>query len=127
MKKREANFTIVFRHWLKSNPLNGSAAFELKQTTSDSFAFRDVQPHQIDALLAAKNDALLYKAPDDTRGHKPFDLFYLHCANAYVVIKYPRLFCVIDIEKFVLESQVSKRKSLTRERAKEISRVFGTL
>jgi len=121
MIKREAKFTTLFRHWLRANPMS-SAAFELKQTTSGSIPFDAVQEHQIVALLAAKSrNGILYKAPDDSRGVKPFDLFYLRSADAYVVIKYPGVFFIIEVEDFFREQTVSKRKSLTLERAREIS------
>ncbi len=123
MIKREAQFTQLFRHWLKANPMR-SSAFELKQTTSNALAFEAVAQHQLDALLACtKPQGLLYKAPDDSRGIKPFDLFYLSLAYAWVVIKYPKSFHIIGVETFILEKQRSKRKSLTSGRAREISTV----
>lgn len=101
----------------------GSAAFELKQTTEDSIPFSDVQPHQIDALLTAKRGGgLLYKAPDDSRGMKPFDLFFLTAAEAYVVIRFPNCFTVIDVEVFIEEKAKSQRKSLTWYRAQAIAK-----
>ncbi len=121
MKKREADFTILFRHWLKANPMY-SGAFELKQTTKNCLPFSDVKEHQLDALLAVKSKhGLLYKAPDDSRGVKPFDLFYLRNAFAYVVIKFPKSFHIIDAEMFKDEQKISKRKSLTEIRAFQIS------
>lgn len=127
MRKREANFTLLFRHWIKAHAdFFSSAAFELKQTTTNSLPFSDVQEHQRDALEAAclSPHGLLYKAPDDSRGIKPFDLFYLRYAEAYVVIKYPDCFVIIDSEEFESEKISSKRKSLTSERAKEIARTI---
>lgn len=118
--KHEAHFTIMFRHWLKAN-LFISAAFELKVVPKQSMGFGLVKPHQIDALLAVKHRNLLYKAPDDSMGMKPFDLFYLSNAPAYVVIKYPSHFCLIDIDVFIRERDTSKRKSLTTERARDIA------
>ena len=122
MIKREANFTVQFRHWLMANPMY-SAAFELKQTTTDSIPFSDVKEHQLEALLTVKHGkkGLLYKAPDDSRSIKPFDLFYLNNTGAYVVIKYPKGFVIIDINDFIQEKEQSKRKSLTWQRAKEIA------
>lgn len=118
--KKEANFTLRFRHWLKANPMP-SAAFELKQCAS-SLPFSAVAEHQVDALLAVRSESgLLYKAPDDSRSVKPFDLFYMRNTYAYVVIKYPRSFHIISIDTFLLEKKRSKRKSLTETRAKEIS------
>lgn len=121
MKKREAEFTIYFRHWLKSHPLD-CAAFELKQTTENSIPFSDVKDHQLDALLAVSaNLGFIYKIPDDSQGIKPFDMLYLRKALAFVVIKYPEFFVLIDPFTFVEEREISERKSLTSERAREIA------
>lgn len=123
MKKREANFTLRFRHWLKANPMP-SAAFELKQTTGFSIPFSAVQEHQIDALRAVKSSkGLIHKISDETRSYSPFDVFYLRNAPAFVVLKYPNSFHLIDVDTFCMESERSKRRSLTEVRAKEISTV----
>lgn len=123
MKKREADFGTLFRHWLKANSEHFfSAAFELKQTTGDSIPFSSVAEHQLDALQATRTpNGLLYKAPDDSRGVKPFDYFYLKNAPSFVVIKYPKHFEIINVETFMLEKGRSKRKSLTSARARAIS------
>lgn len=123
--KREALFTLKFRHWLKSYGRWPSSAFELKQTTGSSIPFDAVQEHQIEALLACKvhGGGFLYKAPDDSRGVKPFDMFYMRHSGAFVVIKYPKEFSIVDVDVFLLEKKRSKRKSLTMERAREISTV----
>lgn len=123
MQKREANFTLRFRAWLKANPMP-SSAFELKQSVTNSLPFGAVQEHQRDALLACKTKGgLLYKAPDDSRGIKPFDLFLLSNSYAWVVIRYPHSFHLIDIDTFLLEEKRSTRKSLTEDRAQAISTV----
>ena len=131
MIKREANFGQTFRSWIKSQPLyfpNG-AVFELKQTTTNSIPFSDVQDHQIDALVASElnHNGLLYKIPDDSRGIKPYDMVYLRKTNAYIVIKYPKCFSVIPVMSFIEETSKSKRKSLTSERARDISYVTVSL
>lgn len=64
---------------------------------------------------------LLYKAPDDSRGVKPFDLFYLKNAGAWIVVKYPGQFSVISKDAFISERNRSKEKSLTKERAEAIA------
>ena len=125
MKKREADFGKQFRAWVKAQRDLPSAAFELKQTTKDYISFSDLQEHQEFALLAASTSGILYKAPDDSRGVKPFDFFYLKRAPAFVVIKYPKGFEGIAIEIFILEREKSTRKSLTYERAKQISSFSG--
>lgn len=120
--KREAKFTMVFRSWLKSQTFFGcSVAFELKQTTTHSIPFTDVQPHQLTALRAAKHGGFTYKISDESRGTKPFDMFYLYQVPAFIVIRYPKFFCIIDVDKFIEESMRSERKSLVDVRAKEIS------
>lgn len=127
MIKREAKFTVLFRHWLLAQSDHfhfSSCAFELKQTPGDMLPFSDVKDHQIDALIAVKRGekGLLWKLPDDSRNIKPFDLFYLHAENAWIVIKYGNhFFCLIDIDAFCHERKHSKRKSLTAERAKELA------
>ena len=126
MKKREADFGKQFRAWVRKQTLIPSSAFELKQTTKDYIAFDALQGHQEVALLAAsRNNGILYKAPDDSRGVKPFDFFFLRAAPAFVVIKYPQGFEGIDIETFIMERERSTRKSLTYERAHQISVFSG--
>lgn len=130
MKKREADFTLLFRHWLKAERVGGisSAAFELKQTTSNSLPYDAVKDHQIDALLASKSSkGFLYKAPDDSRGIKPFDMFFLKRAGAYVVIKYPDFFCIIEVDAFIYSKDMSDRKSLTAAEARKIADVVEEL
>lgn len=126
MKTREADFTLLFRHWLRANPMS-SAVFELKYSPTQAFPFNGsaaVKPHQIDALLASQTKGgLLYKAPDDSRGIKPCDLLLISNAIGYVVICYPKEFHIISIESYLLEKDTSIRRSLTNERAREIASV----
>jgi hypothetical protein len=127
MNKREAKCTLVFRHWLRGSALFGpGAAFELKQAGS-SLPFSALAPHQEEALLAAKHREILYKAPDDSAGFKPFDLFYLKGAQAYVVIFFSQRFSVIDIDTFLAERARSPRKSITVDRAGEIALISVSL
>ncbi len=123
MQKREADFGIFFRHWLKAHPM-GSCAFELKQTRSHRLPFSAVKEHQLEFLLAAKsNRGILYKIADDSRGIKPFDMFYFRNAEAYVVIKYPECFVMIEPKTFIFERDVlNTEQSLTAERARKIAK-----
>ncbi len=124
MIKREAKFGIYFRKWLKAHPMR-SAMFELKQTTSDSIPFSSVKEHQLNWLLAAKSGhGALYKPPDFQGVSLPCDYWYLRKADAWIVIKYPKVFCIINIGTFVWEKGLSKRKSLHVDRAKEIAYKF---
>lgn len=126
MKTSEASFTILFRHWLKANPMP-SAAFELKYSQTDALLYHgpsSVKPHQVDALLACQTKTgLLYKPPDDSRGVKPCDLLLVANAIGYVVICYPEQFSIIPVESYLFEKENSVRRSLTSKRAEEISDV----
>lgn len=126
MIKREANFQIKFGHWLKAVFLQQYAggAFELKQTTTDSLPFSDVKEHQLLALQAVKTGRFYYKIPDDSVGQKPFDCLGLSGLDAFVVIKYPEGFVLIDIDDFIKEDKRSKRRSLTYARAKAIATII---
>lgn len=127
MKKREADFGTLFRHWLKANPMI-SAAFELKQTKKTYISFSEVKDHQLEALQAAQSkQGILYKAPDDSRGIKPFDFFYLRNSLAFVVIKYKKFFVLIEVDEFIKEKKISKGKSLTEAKAKDIASLFVPL
>lgn len=126
MMKREAQFGKLFRHWLMQNK-RPAAAFELKFADGHRLPFTDLQEHQANALLAAKKYHLLYKIPDDSRSVKPFDMVYLHKSEAYVVIRYPKLFVIIDIDIFLGEQKKSKDKSLTAARAIEIADTVVTI
>jgi hypothetical protein len=117
--RREAAFQTFFNKWLREN-YKGSGVFELKQTQTDSISFSAVKEHQIAGLLAAKHGTLIHKLSDETRGFKPFDSFILRNTPAYVVIKYPKGFVMIDIDAFIFEKNNSIRKSLTYSRALEL-------
>lgn len=126
MQKREAKFQTLFNHYVKG-VLQKTACYEVKQTESNSLPFSDVQVHQAEALYNAKHGVFVHKIPD-VGYQNPFDSFSLAGVPAYVVIKYPAFFCLIDIDRFLEERDVlSTRKSLTSERAKEISFCVVTL
>ena len=123
MTKREAKFGTLFSHWLRANKKSiSTSAFEYKQTTTNALAFSAVKEHQVDALLACKSDEGFYfKIPDTSFCLLPFDGFFIRNGYAYVIIKYPKAFYLIDIDDFVSENKNSKRRSLTSERASEIA------
>lgn len=115
---REAKFGLLFRHWLKQNPML-SGAFELKQTTTNSISFSCVEDHQLDYLMAIKGPRGVLIRVQGTNGEPDYN--YYRNAYAWVVIRYPHAFHIIDVEAFIIEKKRSKRKSLTSGRAKEIA------
>lgn len=121
--RREAAFHSTFRHYLAAR-MPQTCAVEVKQTTKDSIPFRLVEEHQKESLLAAKHRTLTYKPPDDTRGFKPCDFLHLAGVPAYIVIKYPLGFVMIDIDDWVLEEKDSTRRSLTWKRALNIATII---
>lgn len=116
---KEKDFQVTFSHWLKSVHKK-TGAFELKQTKTNSLPFESVVAHQVAALRNAKNGVLVYKIPD-VGYQNPFDCFCLTGVPAYVVVKYPDFFCLIDINDWIQEVKLSDRKSLTSKRAREIA------
>lgn len=117
--KREAKFQSIFNKWVL-NAFGETAVFELKQTTTDRLPFNRLEAHQATALWNAKHHRLSYKLVD-CGYQNPFDSIFLIKVPAYVVIRYPQFFCLIDIDIFIKESNESEEKSLTSARAKEIA------
>ncbi len=123
IKTVEAEFgTKVFKKWVENNAhALYSCTFELKQTHTDSIPFNCVEEPQVDASMCVKwsNKGYLIRNQAGTPGAPDYS-FYRN-APAYIVIKYPKFFVLIDIEMFIEEKKKSKRKSLTSDRAKEIA------
>lgn len=119
---KEKDFQTTFSHWLKQVHKK-TGAFELKQTKTNSLPFESVVAHQVAALRNAKNGTLVYKIPD-VGYQNPFDCFSLAGVPAYVVVKYPDFFCLIDIDDWINENVRSERRSLTSKRAMEIAEII---
>lgn len=118
IKKREAGFGIKLRRWLEEHG-GESCVFELKQTTTRSISFSCVKEKQIPWLLQAKGKkGILLKNPG---GEGQPDYSYHRLSPAWVVIRYPQSFYVIDIDAFLYEKKTSDRKSLTQGRASQIA------
>ena len=119
--KQEADFSIRLRHYLKANPLPISCPLEVKDTRGKpSFNYAELKEEQVNNALASKSDrGNLIRISVGTVGAP--DYCYYRNSHAYVVIKYPSGFVIIDIEALILEKERSKRKSLTWEQAQAIS------
>lgn len=118
--QKERSFQCKFTAHMRLHGRTG--AYELKVASGRALPFRAVKQHQRASLLAVRRGTFVYKIPDDTRGHKPFDTVCMREQDAFVVILYPTgNFYLIDIEMFLVEERRSVRKSLTEERAKIIA------
>lgn len=114
MKKNEAAMQIIFKHYVQSMWDGGSAAFELKRTTTDRFYIPNLAEHQREALTQAYNDTLYFKIPDDSIGAKPMDCFVLQQSLAYVVIGFrKRLVGFYLIPIFVWNEKTKNKTSVT--------------
>lgn len=120
MIKHESKASIIFRHWLRANPLY-TCAIEMKDTRgASSLAFSEVKQAQRDFGMAIKSDkGILIRVDAVVEGYP--DYIYLRNEPAYIPIKYPKSICIIDIETFILEDKRSKRRSLLESRAKDIA------
>lgn len=124
MKKREQAFTSIYLQWIRAIGYKRivTAPFEAKHCRGkDAIPFADVPQHQRDALLACTTDkGFCYKISDQSVGTKPYDGFFFKNSPAYLVFAYTNKFYLIDIHVFLHEDKVSKRRSLTEQRASEI-------
>jgi penicillin-binding protein-related factor A (putative recombinase) len=119
---REKNFQVLFNKFL-INRFQGSGAFELKLSKTNSLPFDSVKEHQLHALNMAKYKSLVFKIPD-LGLQNPCDVLKLENVPAYVVVMYYKRgqkdFYMIDIDAFMTEMNISERKSLTPDRAGKI-------
>ena len=120
IKHQETKFSLLFRSWIKAHP-RYTCSIELKDTRGkNSFPFSEVKQAQIDWALAISSDkGVLIRIQPIVEGLP--DYIWMRNEPAYVIIKFSHSFSIISIGTFVLEKERSKRKSLTEERAKEIS------
>ena len=118
----EREFQTKFIRWVKYI-YKKTAVFELKLTKSNSLPFSILAPHQKEALLLSKHSILTHKIPD-LGLRNPFDVFCVTNVLAFVVVMFyergQKEFYLIDIDCWVKEEGLSKRKSLTKERAEQI-------
>lgn len=121
MRKREANFQTTFGQYIRAKGIH--ANFELKQTTGDSIEYDARLNRQCDSLLAAEKEGHYWKYSDQDQREKLFDCSNVPPLKGYIVIKYPKFFCLIRATEFSKEMLNSSRKSLTSQRAKELAEI----
>jgi len=122
LNKREANWTTSFlKKWVLEESTLPSGPIEVKQTTINNIPFRVVtQLNDLLQCMSAKG--FWYKHPDTGMANK-FDVTFYRNSPAWIIIKYPKGFVVISASAMKWEMENSKRKSLTWERAKDISTI----
>lgn len=120
IKRRESKFSTLFRHYIRANPPKVTTHYELKQTTSNSLAFDNVESHQLDYCEAIESSAKGVLMRNQGGNGEP-DYSFLHNDPVFIVIRYPKLFCAIPLYRFLVEKESRGRKSLTSERARELS------
>lgn len=121
-KTKEADFGLRFREWWEKYGMN--APYELKDSRGkDRLLFSEVSDEQVKVGLAANSDkGVLIRVAAGTPGAP--DYVGLRNSPYWIVIKYPKSFEVIGINTFLMEKNRSRKvKSLTVERAREISTV----
>lgn len=99
MQKHEANFGLLFRSWFRANKHKfDSSVFELKDTRgSATFNVKEWKGEQRDHALACKSDdGNLMRFSSGTTGMPDYG-FYRN-AYAYVVIRFPKAFYIIDAD-----------------------------
>lgn len=122
VKNDEAKFGLKFRKWIEENYKHlVSCPLEMKDSRGKTdFPFSEVGDRQRIILLKAKSDkGVLIRVQTGTPGAPDYN-FYRN-SPAFVVVKYPRGFEMIDIENFIKEDKKSKKRSLSYARAAEIS------
>ncbi len=108
MKKREASFTTNFLA-LSRTVFRAPCVFEIKDTRGkDVFYLRELKVHQRHALLAARLGKFPYKISDSTIGYRPFDAVLFGNMPAYLIVKYPKRWYAIPIEKVPEEGVLSE-------------------
>lgn len=118
MLKYEASFGLVFKSWFRANKKKfESCVFELKDTRGKaSFNVSEWKEEQRDHALACKSDeGNLMRFSSGTTGMPDYG-FYRN-AYAYVVIKYPKAFYVLDAD----DLNAWKLKSLKESEAEILS------
>ncbi len=120
-KRKEASFSLKFREWLMKNP-RISCSFEMKDTRGkNSLKFSEVTDVQRNYGMSIKSDKGTLIRVQGLAGEP--DYVYFRNAPSYLVINYPQGWVILDIETFIMEDKRSKVRSLSWNRARELSTV----
>ena len=121
---RESDFQTKLTRWAKHN-LDHSCAIEAKITKTRRLPFSALQPHQLMALQASRRSALAFKIADLGLTPKPFDMFVLVKARAYIAVQFYTKGCkhfyLIPVEAWEQAETAATSRSLTEEDVSKIS------
>lgn len=136
----EKNMQTFWSTHVKTHLPLATEVYELKICKGTSLPFESVQEHQAKALLDAETGGMYYKIPDQPvswgadspirfAAKKPFDCLAIVGARGFVVVwfyheRQKKVFIKIPIQTFLHEKEISTRKSLTEQRAKEIGELI---
>lgn len=118
-KQKEASSGLKFRKWIMQNP-RYTSSIEMKDSRSkNTFNLKEITDEQINYALAIQGDKGVLVRTTGVVGLP--DYIYLRQEPAYFCIKFPKGFCLINVNNIVHERDVLKKKSLDFTRAKDIS------
>lgn len=126
-KNDEAKFGVQLVDYvskLKEPFFEFSVWQELKICKKDNtFYFSQLEPHQVLRCQEIKTRGVFVRIVDARVSGKSGipDYVWVYKQPAYVVIKYSRSWCFIDIDTFILERDRCKKPTLSESRAKEIA------
>jgi len=117
MSFSERSMQSLWTAWVRKN-WKETTAWELKICKEKSLPFSRVEPHQIQALLDARNACVTHKISDMSVETKPFDEFTICNSKAYLVILFykPRQekrCYLLDINDWIVYVNKSPRRSIT--------------
>lgn len=119
-------YASITKYYLRTAP--DTVVWEAKFTRGNTLNFNCLPPHQEEALLQSER-AFGYKIPDAGLAKKPFDGFVVVRGTVLFIAIYflPRATEIYEmpIRTFLKEKYESGKKSLTKERAKEIGKLIN--
>ena len=122
LNKKEASWTTKFlKQWVLEESTLPSGPIEVKQTSSDSIPFNAVSEQQLADLIACTTKRGHWWKVADMGRKNDFDVVFYRNSPAWLIFKYPKGFVVMSVLTYEMEMKRSARKSLTWQRAREIS------
>jgi hypothetical protein len=119
MQHQESKSAIKLRHWIRANP-RSSCSIETKDTRGKNYLnYSEITESQINYALAIQSEKGVLIRTTGVIGLP--DYIYLRSEPAYFCIKYPKGFCLINVNNLIHEMKTFKKKSLDYNRAKDIA------